>query len=70
MTDFNPGYLLNSLVYSGVGLAMFAVAFAVVRRALPFDLWKEVRDNGNTAVATVVAAILLGAAIIIASTVH
>ncbi|HYO83138.1 MAG TPA: DUF350 domain-containing protein [Bryobacteraceae bacterium] len=70
MTDFNPGYLLNAVIYSATGLVLFAAAFAVVTRMLPGDVWKELVENRNTAVAIVAGAMILGVSIIIASTVH
>jgi putative membrane protein len=70
VTDFNPGYLLNAIVYSVVGIVIFSLAFAVIDRLTPYNLWKEICENRNTALAIVVGAVSIGVCIIIASAVN
>ena len=70
MTDFNPGYLLNAVVYSVLGIVIFSLAFVVIDRMTPYDLWKEIGENRNTALAILVGAMCLAVSIIIASAVH
>ena len=66
----NPQYLLNSLVYSLVGILVFWLAFVVIDKLTPYDLWRELVEERNTALAIVIAAMCLGVAIIIASAIH
>ena len=66
----NPQYLLNSLVYSLVGILVFWLAFLVIDKLTPYDLWRELVEERNTALAIVIAAMCLGVAIIIASAIH
>lgn len=66
----NPQYLLNSLVYSLVGMLVFWLAFLVIDKLTPYDLWRELVEERNTALAIVIAAMCLGVAIIIASAIH
>ena len=70
MTDFNPGYLLNAIVYSTLGIIIFCLAFIVVDKMTPYDLWKEICENRNTALAIMVGAMSIGVCIIIAAAVH
>jgi uncharacterized membrane protein YjfL (UPF0719 family) len=70
MSDFHPGYLLNAIVYSVLGIVIFSAAFVVIDRMTPYDLWKEICENRNVALAIVVGAISIGVCIIIASAVH
>jgi uncharacterized membrane protein YjfL (UPF0719 family) len=70
MTDFNPAYLLNAIVYSALGIVMFSIAFVVIDRMTPYDLWKEICENRNTALAIMVGAMSIGVCIIIAAAVH
>jgi uncharacterized membrane protein YjfL (UPF0719 family) len=70
MTDFNPGYLLNAIIYSCLGIVIFSLAFALIDRLTPYDLWKEICENRNTALAIMVGAMSIGICIIIASAVH
>ena len=66
----NPQYLLNSLVYSLVGILVFWLAFVVIDKLTPYDLWRELVEERNTALAIVIAAMCLGVAVIIASAIH
>jgi uncharacterized membrane protein YjfL (UPF0719 family) len=70
MTDFHPGYLLNAIVYSALGVAIFILAFVVIDRITPYSLWKEIIDEHNTALAILVGAMSIGICIIIAAAVH
>lgn len=70
MTDFNPGYLLNAIVYSILGIIIFCLAFIVVDKMTPYDLWREICENRNTALAIMVGAMSIGVCIIIAAAVH
>ena len=62
-----PAALIGSLVYSVLGVLFVIVAFIVIDRLTPYDLWKELVENRNQAVATVVAAMCIAVAIIVAA---
>jgi uncharacterized membrane protein YjfL (UPF0719 family) len=70
MTDFHPGYLLNAVVYSLLGILIFVLAFIVLDKITPYSLWKEICEEHNTALAILVGAMSIGISIIIASAVH
>lgn len=70
MTDFHPGYILNALVYSILGIAVFLAAFAIVDKITPYELWKEIVEGKNVALAILVGAMSLGMCIIIAAAVN
>ena len=70
MTDFHPGYLLNAVVYAILGILIFCIAFIVVDKMTPYDLWKEIVENHNNALAIMVGAMSIGICIIIAAAVH
>ena len=70
MSDFHPGYLLNAIVYSVLGILIFCIAFVVVDKMTPYDLWREICENKNTALAIMVGAMSVGICIIIAAAVH
>ena len=60
--------VLNSILYSFLGIAILVVAFVVVELITPkHNLWKEVVEKQNMALAIVAG---LSIAIIIASAVH
>jgi uncharacterized membrane protein YjfL (UPF0719 family) len=70
MELMNPQYLLNSLVYSVLGVVVFWVAFMIIDKLTPYDLWRELVEERNTALAIVIAAMCLGIAMIVASAIH
>jgi putative membrane protein len=62
--------MVAALVYSVIGLAIFAVAFVLVDRLTPYQLWKEIIDEHNTALAIIVGAVAIGISIIISSAIR
>lgn len=68
--DFNLINLLNSLIYALLGVVVFWVAFIVIDKITPYNLWKELVEGRNTALGMVAAAMCLGIAIIVAAAIH
>lgn len=65
-----PAALIGSFVYSLLGVIFVIITFVVVDRLTPGNLWKELIEERNQAVATVVAAMIIAIAIIVASAMH
>jgi putative membrane protein len=59
--------VLASVIYSLIGLAVFVAGFYVIRLILPFDVYKEIEVDQNTALGIVIGSFILGLAIIIAA---
>jgi uncharacterized membrane protein YjfL (UPF0719 family) len=70
MTDFHPGYILNALVYSALGIVIFVAAFALIDRLTPYHLWNEIVREHNTALAILIGAMSIGMCVIIAAAIH
>jgi putative membrane protein len=70
MADFHPGYILNALIYSVLGILIFVGAFWFLDLLTPYALWKEIVEDKNLALAILVGAMSLGICIIIAAAVH
>lgn len=68
--SFNWGAFVNSLVYTVVGVAIFWIAFLIVDKITPYNLWKELVEEKNVALAIVVGAMCLGIAIIVGAAIH
>lgn len=62
--------LLNSIIYALLGIVIFVVGFIIVDKITPYDLWKQLVEEKNTALAIVVGAAALGICIIIAAAIH
>jgi len=62
--------VLNGLIFAALGVIAFVVAFALVVKLAPVDLWKQVVEERNAAVAILAGAVALGICWIIAATMH
>jgi putative membrane protein len=62
--------LLNTLLYAGVGIVVFAVGFIILDLLTPGKLWEQINEKQNQAVAIFAGAVALGLAIIVAAAIH
>ena len=58
---------IQCVVFSAVGLVMFAVAFAVVEKITPFSIHKEIEEDQNMALGIVIGSVIIGVALIVAA---
>lgn len=65
--ETQQGHMVASLVYSLIGVGIFALAFLVMERITPFSIRKELAEDDNIAVGIVLGSIVIGLSIIIAS---
>ena len=65
-----PGAFFGSILYAFIGVVVFWLSFIVIDKLTPYDLWKELVESRNQALATVVAAFVLAIAIIVAAAIH
>ena len=70
MEFFDPKILFNSLAYSLLGVAVFWLSFVIIDKITPYDLWGEIVEKKNVALAIVVGAMCLGIAVIVAAAIH
>ncbi len=62
--------LINSIVFSVLGVVVFGLSFVIIDTLTPYNLWKEITEDKNTALAIVVGAMSLGICSIIAAAIH
>lgn len=63
--------MINSLIYSGIGVIVLIVTFYLLDLVITkYDLWKEIVEKQNIALAIFLGAGLLGIASIIAAAIH
>jgi len=65
-----PAALIGSLAYALIGVAIFWLCFVVIDKLTPVNLWQEIVEKHNRALALVVAAMCLGISIIVAAAIH
>lgn len=62
--------VLASVVFSLVGIIVLGVCFWVFEKVTPENVWKEIIEKNNIALAIVSGAFMIAMAIIIGSAVH
>jgi putative membrane protein len=65
-----PGAIVASLVFALIGVAVFWLCFVIIDKITPYDLWSEIVEKQNVALALVVAAMSLGICLIVAAAIH
>lgn len=70
--EFAPALrtFFNTVGYTLFGVIIFALAYWVMVKISPFSITKEIEADHNTALAILMASVILGLAIIIAAAVH
>ncbi|HQQ70520.1 MAG TPA: DUF350 domain-containing protein [Alicycliphilus sp.] len=65
-----PAALLGTILYALIGVFVFWLCFIIVDKFTPYDLWAEIVEKQNRALALVVAAMCLGISLIVAAAIH
>ncbi|GAB4396402.1 MAG: hypothetical protein OHK0048_00960 [Rhodoferax sp.] len=65
-----PAVVMGSLLYALIGVGVFWLCFLIIDRLTPYQLWEEIVEKQNRALALVVAAMCLGISIIVAAAIH
>ena len=64
-----PITYVHTAVFALVGILIFALAFFIIVKATPFSMRKEIEEDQNVALAIIVAAMIIGIALIVAAAV-
>jgi uncharacterized membrane protein YjfL (UPF0719 family) len=67
---FNPTAFIGSILYALIGVIIFWLCFLFIDKITPTDLWAEIVEKQNRALALIVAAMCLGISIIVAAAIH
>lgn len=59
-----------ALVFALLGVLLFVIGFIIFDRLTPGNLWKELLEDQNTALAILLAGLAIAVAIIIAAAIH
>jgi len=65
-----PELLISTLAFSIIGLLLFGLAFWIMGKAAPFSIRKEIEEDQNTALAILIASVIIGIALIVSAAVH
>lgn len=70
MEMFKPAAVLASVLFALIGVGIFWISFVLLDKLTPYNLWAELVEKQNKALAMVVAAMCLGVSIIVAAAIH
>jgi putative membrane protein len=62
--------IVASLIFVGIGVLVFLLAFLLITKITPFSIRKEIEEDQNTSLAIVIASVMIGLSIIIAAAIH
>jgi putative membrane protein len=65
-----PGVFFGSVLYALIGVFVFWVCFLIVDKVTPYDLWAEIVEKKNTALAIVVGSMAIAIGLIVAAAIH
>lgn len=69
-TDPFAKLVITTLVFSIIGILLFALAFWIIVKAAPFSVRKELEEDQNVALGIVIASVIIGIALIVSAAVH
>lgn len=64
------GALLNALLFSLLGVIVFGISFFLADKLTPVNLWKELVQEKNVAVAIVSGSVAIAIGSIVAAAIH
>ncbi|WP_026703765.1 DUF350 domain-containing protein [Flavobacterium soli] len=62
--------IVNSLIFSGIGIIVLIISYMILEKLTPENTWKELVNNKNIALAIVFGAFILGISLIISAAIH
>jgi uncharacterized membrane protein YjfL (UPF0719 family) len=65
-----PAAFFGSILYALIGVLVFWLGFILIDKLTPYDLWAEIVEKQNRALAIVVAGMCIGIALIVAAAIQ
>ena len=70
MEWLKTGAFFGSIMFALMGVVIFLLAFVIIDKLTPYNLWEEIVVKQNRALALVVAAMCLGISLIVSAAIH
>ncbi|SEW39402.1 protein of unknown function [Chryseobacterium wanjuense] len=70
MDQINFLPVINSLLYSFLGIAILLICYFILEKLTPERTWHEISKNQNVALAIIFGAFIIGISIIISAAIH
>lgn len=65
-----PAVFFGSIMFALIGVLIFWISFIIIDKLTPYDLWEEIVEKQNLALAIVVAAMCIAIGLIVSAAVH
>ncbi|MBC7995503.1 MAG: DUF350 domain-containing protein [Rhizobacter sp.] len=65
-----PAVFFGSILYALIGVLVFWISFIIVDKLTPYDLWSEIIEKKNMALAIVVGAMCIAIGLIVSAAIH
>src|SRR5207244_2135769 len=65
-----PAIFFGSILYAMIGVLVFWISFLIVDKVTPYDLWSEIVEKKNVALAIVVGAMCIAIGLIVSDAIH
>jgi len=63
-------YIIASILYSVIGILILVISFYIIEKITPENIYQEIVEKQNLALAVIAAAFMIALAIIISSAIH
>lgn len=67
---FHIKTVIASIVYSFIGIFILVITFVIIELVTPENLWKEILEKQNKALAIMAAALMISVAFIVGMAIH
>jgi putative membrane protein len=65
-----PAAFFGSMLFALMGVLIFWICFVIIDKLTPYDLWAEIVERKNTALAIVVGAMCIAIGLIVSAAVQ
>ncbi len=65
-----PGVFFGSMLYALIGVLVFLICFVIVDKLTPYQLWNQIVEEKNVALAIVVGALAIAIGLSVAAAIH
>ncbi len=65
-----PAVIFGSVLYALIGVFIFWICFLIVDKVTPYNLWEEIVEKKNLALAIVVGSMCIAIGLIVSAAVH
>ena len=65
-----PAVFFGSILFALIGVMIFWITFVIIDKLTPYDLWAEIVEKKNMALAIVVGSMCIAIGLIVSAAVH